>query len=156
MLLEPNKARKSYLTGQIVTCDGMKEERRKLLAALLAERYRADRGRLIADSGLTHGRISQMLADGFGERSARELEASLKLPPLYFEQAPTAGLSPRARKIGELLDRLAGNESRHAIAYGELRDLLDSHLSIAPAQSPPELLQAPTLSPARDKEKRGA
>lgn len=38
------------------------------------------------DSGLTKGRIAQMLSAGFGERAARDLEDALKLPALWFEQ----------------------------------------------------------------------
>jgi hypothetical protein len=132
----------------------MKEARRTRFIALLAGHYKGDRKRLIADSGLTHGRISQLLADGFGERAARELEVRLQLPHGYFDRGAAIGLSPRAQKIGELLDRLAGDEARHTAAYAILRDKLDELLAMpaAPAPEPPP--PAAKSQPQTRKERR--
>jgi SOS-response transcriptional repressor LexA len=63
----------------------MDTSRRARLAFLLATRYKGDRARLIAESGLTKGRISQLLSsDPFGERAARDLEDKLGLPTRWF------------------------------------------------------------------------
>lgn len=134
----------------------MKEIRRARLHALLAGPYTGDRGRLIAASGLTHGRISQLLKDGFGERAARELESSLRLDPGYFDVGYiTPGLSPRALKIAALLDELAEDEAMHTKAYAVLRDKLDELLAkpAAPHTEPPQPPATP--APVRGKEKRG-
>jgi SOS-response transcriptional repressor LexA len=64
----------------------MDATRRARLAHLLATRYEGDRARLIAETGLTKGRISQLLSsDPFGERAARDLEDKLGLPSRWFD-----------------------------------------------------------------------
>ena len=71
--------------------------RRRRLNALLNGAFKGDRQRLIAKSGRTEGRISQLLnEDPFGERAARSLEYALGLPPNYFdvEDDLQAGLVP--------------------------------------------------------------
>lgn len=63
----------------------MKKHRAELLAKLLKDRFNNDRNKLIDHAGLTKGRISQMLDEGFGERAARALEEKLELADRYFE-----------------------------------------------------------------------
>lgn len=68
----------------------MDSTRRARLATLLATRYKGDRATLIRESGLTKGRISQLLSsDPFGERAARELELRLGLPDRWLDQEST-------------------------------------------------------------------
>ena len=61
--------------------------RRHKLRQLLEQKYSGDRGRFLADSGLTKGRLSQLLKDGepFGDTAARNLEERLRLDPGYFD-----------------------------------------------------------------------
>lgn len=61
--------------------------RRHKLRQLLAEKYSGDRGRFLQDSGLTKGRLSQLLKDGepFGDTAARNLEERLQLEPGFFD-----------------------------------------------------------------------
>lgn len=61
--------------------------RRQRLRQYLAERLRNDRGALIQKSGLTKGRIAQLLDDRqpFGERAAQDLARRLSLPVDYFD-----------------------------------------------------------------------
>jgi SOS-response transcriptional repressor LexA len=69
--------------------------RRARLAALLATRYGGDRARLIEASGLSKGRISQLLSTPpFGERAARELERSLRLPERWLDRTLTENVEP--------------------------------------------------------------
>ncbi len=72
----------------------MQNQRKRNLAHLLATRYNGNRDELIAASGLSKGRISQMLKNGFGERSARELEAKLGLPAQWLDKSGLANISP--------------------------------------------------------------
>lgn len=61
--------------------------RRHKLAHLLNTKYRGDRGRFLADSGITKGRLSQLLNpdEPFGDVAARNLEERLQLEPGYFD-----------------------------------------------------------------------
>jgi hypothetical protein len=105
--------------------------RRDALQALLDNRYRGNRKRLCIAAGLTHGRLCKMLADGFGETLARDLEGQLGLPYRFFEVPPTVhaiGLTPRACLIGALLDKLAHDEARHKSTFEDLRSALDETL----------------------------
>jgi hypothetical protein len=69
--------------------------RRRALEHCLAVKFKGERSALIARSGVTEGRISQMLADGFGERAARKLESALGLKEGYFEQEHDRASPPR-------------------------------------------------------------
>lgn len=64
------------------------EIRRSRLAELIRSRYKGERAGLIAESGLSKGRVAQLLDSEFpfGERAARELERRLGLPSLYFDE----------------------------------------------------------------------
>ncbi len=61
--------------------------RRSKLAALLQLRFRGDRGAFLKESGLTKGRLSQLLDPDqpFGDVAARNLEERLRLEPGYFD-----------------------------------------------------------------------
>lgn len=61
--------------------------RKRRMARLIQTRYNGDRGPLINESGLSKGRISQLLdpEQTFGERAARELERKLGLPERWFD-----------------------------------------------------------------------
>ncbi len=93
---------KDFLNEHVYSALNMKSHRKALLAQLLVTRYNDDRGKLIAESGLTKGRISQMLKSGFGEVAARELEDKLDLPSLWFEQRDIANTSPAPAVQGEV------------------------------------------------------
>lgn len=68
-----------------------KERRAVLLQAFLQNVLKGDRSVLIQRSGVSKGRITQMLNDGFGELAARTLEASIGLPKDYFERPSEIG-----------------------------------------------------------------
>lgn len=61
--------------------------RRSKLRFLLAERFSGDRGAFLKKSGLSKGRLSQLLDESlpFGDTAARNLEAKLSLPAGYFD-----------------------------------------------------------------------
>ena len=65
----------------------MHDLRKHKLRLLLAERYKNVRGDLLKKSGLSKGRLSQLLAPGepFGDNAARNLEERLHLEPGYFD-----------------------------------------------------------------------
>lgn len=61
--------------------------RRRKLQDLLSRRYKGDRGAFLKDSGLTKGRLSQLLdpEQPFGDVAARNLEDRLHLDAGYFD-----------------------------------------------------------------------
>jgi hypothetical protein len=61
--------------------------RRQKLKQLLDTRFGGDRGRFLSESGLTKGRLSQLLDPDqpFGDVAARNLEDRLQLDPGYFD-----------------------------------------------------------------------
>jgi len=65
----------------------MDHVRKRRLADLIQGRYKGDRALLIRESGLSGGRISQLLdpKEVFGERAARSLERKLGLPERWFD-----------------------------------------------------------------------
>jgi hypothetical protein len=67
--------------------DKMHALRRHKLLDLLTCQFKGDRGALLKASGLTKGRLSQLLDDSqpFGDVAARNLEARLSLDPGYFD-----------------------------------------------------------------------
>ena len=81
-----------FLNGPVYSELNMDATRRSRLARLLATRYNGDRGQLIAASGLSKGRISQLLnpAMPFKENAARGLEDALGLPTGYLDAASYA------------------------------------------------------------------
>jgi SOS-response transcriptional repressor LexA len=81
----------------------MEATRRARFALLLATRFKGDRGLLMAETGLTKGRISQLLSSDhpFGERAARELQEKLGLPARWFEQEESnVEPGPAVRPVG--------------------------------------------------------
>jgi len=62
--------------------------RRSKLRHLLDVRFKGDRGAFLKKSGLTKGRLSQLLDpnEPFGDVAARNLAQRLELPPGYFYQ----------------------------------------------------------------------
>jgi hypothetical protein len=65
----------------------MQTLRRRKLELLLSERFKGDRGAFLKESGITKGRLSQLLnpAEPFGDNAARNLEDRLRLEPGYFD-----------------------------------------------------------------------
>jgi hypothetical protein len=63
------------------------ERRQRFIDFFSGPPYRGDRGKLIAKTGYTKGRIAQYFDENqpFGERAARELAIRLDLPKTYFE-----------------------------------------------------------------------
>lgn len=61
--------------------------RRYKLRALIDTRFNGDRGAFLTASGLTKGRLSQLLKanEPFGDNAARNLEERLQLPDGYFD-----------------------------------------------------------------------
>lgn len=61
--------------------------RRQKLRDLLNTRFSGDRGAFLKASGLTKGRLSQLLdpKQPFGDTAARKLEERLQLEPGYFD-----------------------------------------------------------------------
>lgn len=72
----------------------MQERRRARFLALLRDKFKGDRAKFLAESGLTKGRLSQLENDGaFGERAARQLADRLGLRADYFDADVTPSLS---------------------------------------------------------------
>lgn len=96
----------------------MDSTRRTRLASLLADRYKGDRARLISATGLSKGRISQLLSsDPFGERAARELEQKLGLPERWLDQEVTnTEPAPSIRRGVPLISWVQAGEWADAIA----------------------------------------
>jgi hypothetical protein len=61
--------------------------RRKKLELLLETRFKGERRRFLDESGLSKGRLSQLLDPNlpFGDTAARNLEERLSLDPGYFD-----------------------------------------------------------------------
>ena len=61
--------------------------RRQKLHSLLQSRFKGDRGAFLSESGLTKGRLSQLLDPDqpFGDVVARNLESRLHLEPGFFD-----------------------------------------------------------------------
>ena len=61
--------------------------RRQKLRLLLTHQFKGDRGAFLKESGLTKGRLTQLLDDDepFGDVAARNLETRLQLEPGYFD-----------------------------------------------------------------------
>lgn len=74
----------------------MDSVRRTRLAELLRTRYKGDRGELTRATGLSKGRISQLLDpdEPFGEQAARGLERRLQLPERYLDREPVSNTEP--------------------------------------------------------------
>lgn len=84
----------------------MKDIRKKRLSALLAgSPYHGDRGAFLRDSGLSKGRLSQLLDpnEPFGDVAARNLVESLGLKDGYFESddSEPVQIDPPAKSTGE-------------------------------------------------------
>lgn len=76
--------------------------RRRRLAVLIATRYKGDRSLLINESGLSKGRITQLLdaQEAFGERAARSLEERLQLAAGWLDQDDTENVEPAPDVLG--------------------------------------------------------
>lgn len=74
----------------------MEKRRKKRLREYIDNDLQGDRGALIGRSGLSKGRITQLLDDdeAFGERAARSLEQKLHLRSGYFDEDPLRGRAP--------------------------------------------------------------
>lgn len=61
--------------------------RRQKLLTLIADRFHGKRGEFLKASGLSAGRLTQLLdpAEPFGDVAARNLEERLRLDPGYFD-----------------------------------------------------------------------
>lgn len=86
----------SFLNGDVYHSLDMDNHRKTRLAALIASRYKGNRADLIAASGLSKGRISQLLGPGqpFKENAARSLEESLGLKRGYFDEKAVENTAP--------------------------------------------------------------
>jgi hypothetical protein len=61
--------------------------RRHKLRSLLEDRFKGDRGEFLKVTGLSKGRLTQLLdpAEPFGDTAARNLETRLELPAGFFD-----------------------------------------------------------------------
>lgn len=77
--------------------------RKHKLAHLIATKYGDDRGLFLKASGISKGRLSQLLDpdEPFGEVAARNLEERLQLEPGYFDS-----MDARTVKFAVLFDSL--------------------------------------------------
>ncbi len=64
----------------------MEDVRKYWLNHLLAKKYKGERADLMRDAGITKGRLSQLLSDGFGDTAAKRLVSKLGLPGDYFDR----------------------------------------------------------------------
>lgn len=73
----------------------VKEFRRARFQELLDTRFKGDRKALMRATGLTKGRVSQLLdpTEPFGDNAAHRLVQKLALPPGYFDQPPSVDIS---------------------------------------------------------------
>lgn len=87
---------KDFLNRHVYSCLNMDATRKHRLAKLIATRYKGERAELINESGLSKGRISQLLDPSvpFGERAARELERKLNLPERWLDQYEPSNVEP--------------------------------------------------------------
>lgn len=87
---------KRFLNAFVYDPLDMDSHRRTRLADLLATRYKGNRADLITASGLSKGRISQLLKPGeaFKENAARSLEDALGLRRGYFDEKAVANTAP--------------------------------------------------------------
>lgn len=94
------------------------ERRRQALRDYLRETLKGDRTLLIDKSGLSKGRIAQLLnpEQPFGEKAARELERRLGLPSEYLERRGRASVAP---KPGALLYPDLTSEQREILRLCE-------------------------------------
>lgn len=85
----------------------MHDLRRSKLRALLSNKFKSDRGAFMRASGLTKGRLSQLLDDSlpFGEVAARNLEERLQLEPGYFD-----AMDARTLDFALAFERLPANQ----------------------------------------------
>ena len=96
------------------------DHRRQRLLTFIARRYPGDRKGFLRDARISGGRLSQLLKPGavFGERAARHLEESLRLPDMYFDQdeQEQATWSADVVEGARILARMTAAERRKAVA----------------------------------------
>lgn len=117
------------------------DRRRRLIALFKSKRFNSDREKLIEQSGLSKGRVSQLFnpKQAFGERSARALAEALGLDPNYFEldASPSLGERPPAPPPVDFADRRQITPSQ----WGLLHDIEDALLSPRLAKQIEEIRQ---------------
>jgi SOS-response transcriptional repressor LexA len=79
----------------------MKDIRKRRLEQLIRTRYKGVRADFMKETGLSGGRVTQLLnpADAFGERAARELERKLDLPAMWFDKDDHNNTEPVGRPL---------------------------------------------------------
>ena len=144
----------------------MKEIRREWLRILIRDHFGGSRARLIKKSGLTSGRIAQLLDEDqpFGELAAKSLALRLGLDPGFFERqpgsmttyaapapAPALHANPFAAEVAERLAALHGRSPAvFRRTYMELSEVLtraEEGLESAPA-APAHAARAPSAPSA--------
>ena len=81
--------------------------RRHKLRSLLNVKFKGDRGAFLKASGLTKGRLTQLLDpdEPFGDVAARNLEQRLELDPGYFDQ-----MDARTLEFALLFEKLPAHQ----------------------------------------------
>jgi hypothetical protein len=105
------------------------ERRRARFKTLFLTKYEGKSSKFLEASGLTKGRLSQMLKKGFpfGERAASAMAERLELRPDYFETDVIPALSPWAAELGALMDARVPENERET-AYFQCAAAIEKYL----------------------------
>ena len=121
------------------------DARRRRFLAYFRTTLSGDRGRLIAKTGYTKGRVSQLFDDAqpFGERAASSLAGRLGLPADYFERDTSSSLSTEALELAAQYDAMNhGERSRLQLLLQAARDSVHSPRPTPPPAAEPASPQA--------------
>ena len=101
--------------------DDMHALRRQKLRDLLEQRFKGDRGAFLKATGLSAGRLTQLLDpdEPFGDVAARNLEQRLQLDPGYFDS-----MDARTLAFATLFDGLPDHLKAQ---WEQLAHLLSGH-----------------------------
>lgn len=114
----------------------MNETRKYWLKYLLRTRYGESRQSLMDAAGITKGRLSQMLKDGFQDTAAKRLVESLSLSPGYFDRPIPHDaediLSDEAIEIAKTYEKMDEGERKRFRWF-----LILARNGVAPTNIPP-------------------
>lgn len=127
----------------------MNARRRERFLAWYAGEY-ADspkgRAKFMEDSGLTKGRVTQLLKDPNepGERAARNLALKVGKPPNFFERDPGSlpDLTGLAIHLGQMLDRYKDDSRKHMAIFQAMQAAFEK--AAHQADAPPAIERPPS------------